>query len=479
MLDQSDTPAISGETQRDTDVEAWKREFREQLFSVLGHFLETATTNDKYLALAYSVRAHLLGRWARTSQTYLEKRSRTVCYLSAEFLLGPHLGNNLVNLGAFGAVKKAMTELGVDFHSLLEQEQEPGLGNGGLGTPRRLLPRFAGDLADSGDRLRHPLRVRHVRPADPRRLAGRGARPLAASRQSVGDPPSRDRLQCRLRRPDGSLYGRERPLPRPLDSRPHRPRHRLRHADPRLPGQHHQHAAAVERRGDQFVRPRIVQHRRLLRRRHGKGGVGDHQQGALSRRHHAQGQAAAARAAVFPGLLRAAGHGAHPSADRDRPQPLPQEIRRPAQRHPSGAGGDRADAHPGRRKGHGMGAGLGGHPPDHGLHQSHAAAGGAGEMAGRHVRQRPAAPSRDRLRDQPPLPRRGLVPLSGRRRSPAPAGADRRERRALGAHGASRLRRQPRRQRRRRTAQQSPQDRRAARTSPSCGRPSSSTSPTA
>ncbi|MGZ8833898.1 MAG: glycogen/starch/alpha-glucan phosphorylase, partial [Thermoanaerobaculia bacterium] len=74
-----------------------------------------------------------LHRWVKTSETYYRKKVRTVCYLSAEFLLGPHLGNNLVNLGTFDAVKQAMEELGLDFEKLLDQEEEPGLGNGGLG----------------------------------------------------------------------------------------------------------------------------------------------------------------------------------------------------------------------------------------------------------------------------------------------------------------------------------------------------------
>jgi glycogen phosphorylase len=117
----------------EAEVEAWKRVFRGNLFSVLGRFPATATLNDKYLALAYSVRDRLLERWARTSETYYRKRVRTVCYLSAEFLLGPHLGNNLVNLGSFDTARQAMQELGLDFEQLLEQEEEPGLGNGGLG----------------------------------------------------------------------------------------------------------------------------------------------------------------------------------------------------------------------------------------------------------------------------------------------------------------------------------------------------------
>jgi starch phosphorylase len=126
-------PATTGDTRRGNDVEAWRRAFRKNLFYVLGRFPATATANDNYLALAYSVRDRLLDRWVRTSEIYYRKKVRTVCYLSAEFLLGPHLGHNLVNLGIFGTAKQAMEELGLDFEKLLDQEEEPGLGNGGLG----------------------------------------------------------------------------------------------------------------------------------------------------------------------------------------------------------------------------------------------------------------------------------------------------------------------------------------------------------
>src|SRR5262245_62975224 len=118
---------------RVTDPDAWTRAFQENLFYVLGRFPATATINDKYLALSYSVRDRLLDRWVKTSETYYRKKVRTACYLSAEYLLGPHLGNNLLNLEAFDTAKQAMEELGLDFGKLLEQEEEPGLGNGGLG----------------------------------------------------------------------------------------------------------------------------------------------------------------------------------------------------------------------------------------------------------------------------------------------------------------------------------------------------------
>jgi glucan phosphorylase len=85
------------------------------------------------MAAAYTVRDRLLDRWIRTAQTYKHAGARTVCYLSAEYLLGPHLGNNVLNLGILGEVRQAAQELGVGFDKILDQEEEPGLGNGGLG----------------------------------------------------------------------------------------------------------------------------------------------------------------------------------------------------------------------------------------------------------------------------------------------------------------------------------------------------------
>jgi glycogen phosphorylase len=114
-------------------VEAVKEEFQQSLLSTLGRFPESATRNDLYLALALAVRREVMRRWVATSETYWKQASRTVCYLSAEFLLGPHLGNNLLNLGLQDEAREAMEELGHDLDELLAQEEEPGLGNGGLG----------------------------------------------------------------------------------------------------------------------------------------------------------------------------------------------------------------------------------------------------------------------------------------------------------------------------------------------------------
>ncbi|HIK46636.1 MAG TPA: glycogen/starch/alpha-glucan phosphorylase, partial [Leptolyngbyaceae cyanobacterium M65_K2018_010] len=92
-----------------------------------------ASRNDFYLALAYTVRDRMMQRWLSSARTYLKPEVRVVTYLSAEFLLGPHLGRNLINLGIEEPVKQAVQESGLDFDELLAQEEEPGLGNGGLG----------------------------------------------------------------------------------------------------------------------------------------------------------------------------------------------------------------------------------------------------------------------------------------------------------------------------------------------------------
>ena len=115
-------------------VETLKRALADNLFYVQGKFPAIATKNDFYMALAYTVRDRQLHRWINTVETYFkQKEPRVVCYLSAEFLLGPRLGNSLINLGIYDQVLQAVEESGLDLKELLEQEAEPGLGNGGLG----------------------------------------------------------------------------------------------------------------------------------------------------------------------------------------------------------------------------------------------------------------------------------------------------------------------------------------------------------
>ncbi len=99
----------------------------------LGRPAALLTTQNYYHALALAVRDRMQKRWTDTTQTYLDLSRKVAVYLSAEFLLGPHLGNNLLNLGIEDEVRTALAELGQDYDEVLACEEEPGLGNGGLG----------------------------------------------------------------------------------------------------------------------------------------------------------------------------------------------------------------------------------------------------------------------------------------------------------------------------------------------------------
>jgi len=115
--------------------------FYDNLYFLQGRIPEIATLHDYYMAAAYTIRDRLLQRWLNSVETLIEKKSaKIVAYLSAEFLMGPHLGNNLINLDIFEQVEEGMKSIPAktarvlpDLQTLLDQEPEPGLGNGGLG----------------------------------------------------------------------------------------------------------------------------------------------------------------------------------------------------------------------------------------------------------------------------------------------------------------------------------------------------------
>ncbi|MFM7265741.1 MAG: glycogen/starch/alpha-glucan phosphorylase, partial [Cyanobium sp.] len=106
---------------------------RRHLFSSQAKSPSLATRHDHYLCLALAVRDRLLHSWVDTAETYTSEHVRTAVYLSAEYLLGPHLENTLVNLGLRQEAEEACTELGLSLEELIAEEPEPGLGNGGLG----------------------------------------------------------------------------------------------------------------------------------------------------------------------------------------------------------------------------------------------------------------------------------------------------------------------------------------------------------
>jgi glycogen phosphorylase len=121
------------EPQPRDDAASLRHDLVAKLHLELAKFPEVATENDLYLALAYAVRDRLLTRWIRSARTYFEGKHRSLIYLSAEYLIGPQLGANLLSLGLHTAAREATSQLGISLDALLEDEEEPGLGNGGLG----------------------------------------------------------------------------------------------------------------------------------------------------------------------------------------------------------------------------------------------------------------------------------------------------------------------------------------------------------
>src|SRR4029453_11868063 len=110
-----------------------KQAFRDNLCCGLGRSEGFATMHDLYVALALTVRDRLFERTVDRMEDYGGANARRVAYLSAEFLPGPHLANNLLNLGITEQTREALHALGYDLDDILAQEEEPGLGNGGLG----------------------------------------------------------------------------------------------------------------------------------------------------------------------------------------------------------------------------------------------------------------------------------------------------------------------------------------------------------
>jgi len=129
---------------REYTVESFTREFLRELNFDQGVDLDRASTNDKYLALARTVRHYLMTQWLAASRRQYRDQVKSVAYLSAEFLLGPQLENALLAADLEEIARESLGRLGIDLGELKAQEIEPGLGNGGLG---RLAACFIDSLA--------------------------------------------------------------------------------------------------------------------------------------------------------------------------------------------------------------------------------------------------------------------------------------------------------------------------------------------
>ncbi len=131
--EQQQTDTLSGESRGGRTSEEIAVSFRNHMTHSVGTPLESSSLIDKYHALSATVRDRLMDQWLETIETYKQKDVRVLGYLSAEYLLGPHLLNDLLNLDLTAQVEQALKSLGFDLNTIAAEEPEPGLGNGGLG----------------------------------------------------------------------------------------------------------------------------------------------------------------------------------------------------------------------------------------------------------------------------------------------------------------------------------------------------------
>ena len=126
------------------EKDVFKRDVRNNVKTLFRKEVEEATPQQLFQAVSYVVKEAIIDDWLATQKQYEKDDPKTVYYMSMEFLLGRALGNNLINLCAYGEVKEALEELGFDLNCIEDQEPDPALGNGGLG---RLAACFLDSLA--------------------------------------------------------------------------------------------------------------------------------------------------------------------------------------------------------------------------------------------------------------------------------------------------------------------------------------------
>ncbi|MGO9519945.1 MAG: glycogen/starch/alpha-glucan family phosphorylase, partial [Candidatus Korobacteraceae bacterium] len=142
-------PAILDEARTGNSIADLKQAILDNLYYIQGRIPALATPTDWYMALSYAIRDRMMNDWVKAISLMRTEDIKIVGYLSAEYLVGPQLANNLLNLGIREPVTQALSELGLELNSLIALEPEPGLGNGGLG-------RLAACYMDSLATLRVP-----------------------------------------------------------------------------------------------------------------------------------------------------------------------------------------------------------------------------------------------------------------------------------------------------------------------------------
>ena len=127
--------------------EEFKKSVAENVKTLYRKTIDEATPQQVFQAVSYTVKDVIIDDWLATQKVYEKEDPKMVYYMSMEFLMGRALGNNLINLTAYEAVKEALDEMGFDLNMIEDQEPDAALGNGGLG---RLAACFLDSLATLG-----------------------------------------------------------------------------------------------------------------------------------------------------------------------------------------------------------------------------------------------------------------------------------------------------------------------------------------
>ena len=431
----------------------FERDLADNLCYERGTTAESASAQDAYWTLAITIRDRLADRRARTARANYTANPKFVYYLSAEYMLGRQLRQNALYTGTAELARRAMAGSGFSAGELDDLDVEPGLGNGGLG-------RLAACLLDSLATLDVPA-------------VGYGIRyEFGIFKQTFEDG-----YQVELP-DDWTFYGNPWEFPAPDDLQVVGFYGHTEAVDDDQGGLRARWVPGQVVRGEpshMLVPGYGTQTVNILRLWRARAGGESFDLGLFNAGRYAEaveaqmssenltkvlypsdsteaGRELRLEAAVFPGLLLAAGHHPPVPVPQQRLGGVPGQGCHPAQRHPPGAGDTRAHAPAGRRERGRLGAGLVHHPPHLRLHLPYFAARGAGDLAGPDVRAAAAPPPGDHPRPQSLLPAGRARTVSGRRRARRPDVADPRGPRAPGADGKPGRGRQLRGQRRGRAA---------------------------
>ncbi len=129
---------------KDVSVESFRQRLVDSLYHTHGQAVQSASKHDAYMALAYTVRDFLIDRWRKTTEAHYISNPKFVYYLSAEYLLGKQLPQNMLYTNTMELARQAFMAYDLDLDEVIAEDVEPGLGNGGLG---RLAACFIDSLA--------------------------------------------------------------------------------------------------------------------------------------------------------------------------------------------------------------------------------------------------------------------------------------------------------------------------------------------